>query len=52
MILTDLLGSEVFGPRFLGYVSDVRFVLDETSTDQPTPSARLYGLVVSPHARS
>ena len=52
MILTDLLGSEVFGQEFLGYVSDVRFVLDETSTDQPTPIARLYGLVVSPHARS
>ena len=52
MILTDLLGSEVFGPRFLGYVTDARFVLDEDSTDQPTPTARLYGLVVSPHARS
>ena len=52
MILTDLLGSEVFGPHFLGYVSDVRFVLDTPSTDQPTPNARLYGLVVSPHARS
>jgi len=52
MILSDLLGSEVFGPRLIGYVSDARFVLDETSTDQPTPIARLYGLVVSPHARS
>ena len=52
MILSDLLGSEVFGPRFIGYVSDARFVLDEISTDQPTPIARLYGLVVSPHARS
>jgi hypothetical protein len=52
MILTDLLGSEVFGPRFLGYVTDARFVLDEASTDQPTPTARLYGLIVSPHARS
>ena len=52
MILTDLLGSEVFGPRFLGYVTDARFVLDEASTDQPTPTARLYGLLVSPHARS
>lgn len=52
MLLTDLLGSEVFAPRFVGFVSDVRFVLDATSTDQPTPPARLYGLVVSPHARS
>jgi hypothetical protein len=52
MILTDLLGSEVFGPEFLGYVTDARFVLDPLSTDQPMPIARLYGLVVSPHARS
>jgi hypothetical protein len=52
MIATDLLGLEVFGPRFVGYVSDLRFVLDESSSDQPTPTARLYGLVVSPHARS
>jgi hypothetical protein len=52
MILTDLLGSEVFGPEFLGYVTDARFVLDPPSTDQPMPTARLYGLVVSPHARS
>jgi len=36
MILTDLLGSEVFEREFLGYVSDARFVLDETSGDQPT----------------
>jgi hypothetical protein len=52
MILTELLGSEVFGPEFLGYVTDARFVLDPPSTDQPMPKARLYGLVVSPHARS
>ena len=52
MILTDLLGSEVFGPEFLGYVTDARFLLDPPSTDQPMPTARLYGLVVSPHARS
>ena len=52
MILTDLLGSRVFGPDFLGYVSDARFVLDPPSTDQPMPTARLYGIVVSPHARS
>ena len=52
MILTDLLGSEAFGREFLGYVSDARFVLDEASSDQPTPTARLYGLIVSPHARS
>jgi hypothetical protein len=52
MILTDLLGSKVFGPDFLGYVTDARFVLDPPSSDQPMPTARLYGLVVSPHARS
>jgi hypothetical protein len=52
MLLSDLIGSEVFAPRFVGFVSDVRFVLDPTSTDQPTPAARLYGLIVSPHARS
>jgi len=52
MILTDLLGSEVSEREFLGYVSDARFVLDEVSGDQPTPTARLYGLIVSPHARS
>ena len=52
MIATDLLGSEVFGPRFVGYVSDLRFVLDEPSADQSTPVARLYGLVVSPHTKS
>jgi hypothetical protein len=52
MILTDLLGSKVFGPDFLGYVTDARFVLDPPSSDQPMPTARLYGLVVSPHSRS
>ena len=52
MILTDLLGSRVFGPEFLGYVTDARFVLDPPSADQPMPIARLFGLVVSPHARS
>ncbi len=52
MILSDLLGSAVHADGFLGYVTDVRFALDPTSTDQPTPAARLFGLVVSPHARS
>jgi hypothetical protein len=52
MILTDLLGSRVFGPDFLGYVTDARFVLDPLSSDQPMPKARLYGIVVSPHAKS
>ncbi len=52
MILTDLLGSKVFGPEFLGYVTDARFVLDPPSSDQPMPTARLHGLLVSPHARS
>jgi hypothetical protein len=51
VILTDLLGARVLGPSFLGFVSDVRFVLDPVATDQPMPRARLYGIVVSPHAR-
>ena len=49
MIITDLLGARVFGPDFLGFVSDVRFWLDTKSIGQP---AQLYGIVVSPHARS
>ena len=51
MILTDLLGSRVLGPDSLGFVSDVRFVLDPVAIDQPMPRARLCGIVVSPHAR-
>ena len=48
MIITDLLGARVFSPDFVGFVTDARFTL-ETSTGRP---ARLYGIVVSPHARS
>jgi hypothetical protein len=49
MIITDLLGARVFGPDFVGFVSDVRFRLDTESTGQP---AWLHGIIVSPHARS
>ena len=49
MIITDLLGARVFGPDFVGFVTDARFRLDTSSTGRP---ARLYGIVVSPHARS
>ena len=49
MIITDLLGARVLGPDFLGFVSDVRFWLDTKTIGQP---AQLYGIVVSPHARS
>jgi hypothetical protein len=49
VIITDLLGARVFGPHFVGYVSDARFTLDIASASRP---ARLYGIVVSPHARS
>jgi hypothetical protein len=49
VIITDLLGSRVFGPDFLGFVSDVRFILESESAGQP---ARLYGTLVRPHARS
>jgi hypothetical protein len=49
VIITDLLGARVYGPDFLGFVSDVRFSFDTESIGQP---ARLHGLIVSPHARS
>ena len=49
MIITDLLGSRVFGPDFLGFVSDVRFILESESVGQPV---RLHGIIVSPYARS
>ena len=49
MIITDLLGAQVFGPDFLGFVSDVRFSFDTSSIGHP---AQLYGIIVSPHARS
>ena len=49
MIITELLGARVYGPDFLGFVSDVRFRLDTESIGQP---ARLHGIMVSPHARS
>jgi hypothetical protein len=49
VIITDLLGARVFGPDFVGFVTDVRFTLDTHSIGLPT---RLYGIIVSPHARS
>ena len=49
MIITDLLGSRVFGPDFLGFVSDVRFCLESETEGQP---ARLHGILISAHARS
>jgi hypothetical protein len=49
MIITELLGARVHGPDFLGFVSDVRFRLDTEFIGQP---AQLYGIIVSPHARS
>jgi hypothetical protein len=49
VIITDLLGARVFGSDFLGFVSDVRFRFDTSSIGQP---AQLYGIIVSPHARS
>jgi hypothetical protein len=51
MILSDLLGQPVScGPR-IGYVNDVRFLLDEDD-DHATGEARLYGLIVGPRARA
>lgn len=49
MIITDLLEARVFGPDFLGFVTDVRFSLDPHAIGLPTT---LYGIIVSPHARS
>jgi len=49
VIITDLLGARVSSGEFVGFVSDVRFVLDTRSMDHPV---QLYGIVVSPHARS
>jgi hypothetical protein len=49
LIITDLLGSRVFGPDFLGFVSDVRFYLESETEGQP---ARLHGILISPDARS
>ena len=49
MIITELLGARVFGPDFQGFVSDVRFSLDTEAVGLP---AKLYGIIVSPHARS
>ena len=49
MIITDLLGTRVFGPDFLGFVSDIRFYLESETEGQP---ARLHGILISPHARS
>jgi hypothetical protein len=49
VIITDLLGSRVFGSEFLGFVSDVRFFFESEAVGQPP---RLHGIVVSPHARS
>jgi hypothetical protein len=54
MIITDLLRARVFGPDFLGFVSDVRFSLETGSAAASTGGkpASLYGIIVSPHARS
>jgi hypothetical protein len=49
LIITDLLGTRVFGPDFLGFVSDVPFYLESEAEGQP---ARLHGILISPHARS
>lgn len=53
MILSELLGRSVAddaGSR-LGRVIDARFVLDP-APGRPDSTARLYGLIVSPHGRS
>ena len=53
MILSDLLGAEVYVEERVGQVTDVRFVLaGRGSADQAMPPARLHGLIVSPHTKS
>jgi hypothetical protein len=67
MILSDLLGAEVHFPKQaagatpagvaphtdrIGWVTDVRLLLDQVGTDQAMPRARVYGLVISPHTKS
>jgi len=52
MILSDVLGAEVYGDDRLGHVTDVRFVLGDGSSEQAMPQARLHGLIVSPHTKS
>jgi hypothetical protein len=49
VIITDLAGSSGFGTDFVGFVTDLRFTLDTQAIGLP---ARLYGIIVSPHARS
>lgn len=51
MLLNDLIGLPVTtDERRVGYVNDVRFVLDGPP-DGHLARARLHGLVVSPHRR-
>lgn len=51
MLLTDLIGLPVrAGQRQIGYLNDVRFVLDGPP-DGLLAQARLHGLLVSPHRR-
>lgn len=55
MILGELLGAPVVeGGRRVGYVTDLRFVLDDvpasmdSAGDDAMPQARLYGVLVCP----
>ena len=58
MILSELLGCRVLlEDRVVGHVIDLRLIpdrqdTDEAMPDQPMPRLRIYGLVVSPHAKS
>jgi len=51
MILSELLTAEVRGDAPVGFVVDVRFVVDAPGEPDRAPEARLYGLIVSPHAK-
>ena len=53
MILSDLLGCRVqLEDRVVGHVIDVRLIPGPPATDQPMPRLRIYGFVISPHAKS
>jgi hypothetical protein len=53
MILSDLLGRPAYvdGDR-VGWVIDVRLRPEPADSDQPMPTLRAHGLIVSPHSKA
>ena len=53
MILSELLGRPAYvDTRRVGWVIDVRLRPETRDTDQPMPTLRAHGLIVSPHSKS